>query len=95
MNSNCHTFYVILLHVLHISRFLIKADLPMTVAIMIVYFSYLFALAWNPYSHRNHMIFMFSLPRKYYSEKYWKLSCSFCFCSNDNTFCLSIHVLYP
>lgn len=62
----------------------------MTVAIMIVYFSYLFALASNPYSHRNHMIFMFSLPRKYYSEKYWKLSCSFCFCSNDNTF-LSEH----
>lgn len=50
---------------LHISCFLIKADLPMTVAIMIVDFSYLFALAWNPYYHRNHMIFMFSLPHKF------------------------------
>ena len=97
MNSNCHINIIILLHVLHISCFLIKADLAMTVAIMIVYFSYLFALhvAWNPYYHRNHMVFMFSLPHKFYSGKYWKLSCSFCFCSNDNTFCLSIHVLYP
>lgn len=30
----------------------------MTVAIMIVYFSYLFALAWNHYYYRNHMIFI-------------------------------------
>lgn len=33
----------------------------MTVANTIVYFSYLFALAWNPSYHRNPMIFMFSL----------------------------------